>query len=351
MAVYDGVALDGVKVRVDNARILLGGATVARGYRNPISPDPFAEPGWFRTDDLGTVDDSGVLRVLGRVDDAVSTGGLTVLPQLVESALAGHPAIAECAVFGVPDERLGQRVVAALVLTPGSSAPMWPSCATTWRRPSMPPRRHERCTSSTSCPVAASASSTGARSPPVTRAELGRRPPNPSARQFSRRLGHDGDMRREVTSADELRAIVGQPTAAVAKKVTDRLSEAQQIWLKQSPLGFVATTDAHGRVDVSPKGDPPGFVQIIDDTTIAIPERPGNRRVDGFLNVLQRPHVGTVFVIPGRGDTLRINGTARILSDADYFDAMAVDGKRPILALEIAIEEVFFHCPKGIPAL
>ncbi|CDO28454.1 pyridoxamine 5'-phosphate oxidase family protein [Mycolicibacterium porcinum] len=154
-------------------------------------------------------------------------------------------------------------------------------------------------------------------------------------------------MRREVTSADELRAIVGQPTAAVAKKVTDRLSEAQQGWLKQSPLGFVATTDAQGRVDVSPKGDPPGFVQIIDDTTIAIPERPGNRRVDGFLNVLQRPNVGTVFVIPGRGDTLRINGTGRILSDADYFDAMAVDGKRPILALEIAIEEVFFHCPKA----
>ncbi|CQD08784.1 phosphohydrolase [Mycolicibacterium conceptionense] len=154
-------------------------------------------------------------------------------------------------------------------------------------------------------------------------------------------------MRREVTSADELRAIVGQPTAAVAKKVTDRLSEAQQGWLKQSPLGFVATTDAHGRVDVSPKGDPPGFVQIIDATTIAIPERPGNRRVDGFLNVLQRPHVGTVFVIPGRGDTLRINGTARILSDADYFDDMAVGGKRPILALEIAIEEVFFHCPKA----
>lgn len=154
-------------------------------------------------------------------------------------------------------------------------------------------------------------------------------------------------MRREVTSADELRAIVGQPTPAVAKKVTDRLSEAQQCWLKQSPLGFVATTDAHGRVDVSPKGDPPGFVQILDATTIAIPERPGNRRVDGFLNVLQRPHVGTVFVIPGRGDTLRINGTGRILSDADYFDDMAVGGKRPILALEIAIEEVFFHCPKA----
>lgn len=121
--VYDGVALDGVAVRLDDSRIVLGGATVAKGYRNPISPDPFAEPGWFRTDDIGNVDDSGALRVLGRIDDAVSTGGLTVLPQLVEAALAGHPAIADCAVFGVPDDRLGQRVVAALVLTPGSPAP------------------------------------------------------------------------------------------------------------------------------------------------------------------------------------------------------------------------------------
>ncbi len=121
--VYDGVPLDGVSVRIDDSRIVLGGPTVAKGYRNPVSPDPFAEPGWFRTDDLGTVDDSGVLRVLGRVDDAISTGGLTVLPQLVESALAGHPAIGECAVFGVADERLGQRVVAAVVLTPGSAPP------------------------------------------------------------------------------------------------------------------------------------------------------------------------------------------------------------------------------------
>jgi PPOX class probable FMN-dependent enzyme len=154
-------------------------------------------------------------------------------------------------------------------------------------------------------------------------------------------------MRRDVTTAEELRAIVGQPTPAVANKVRAKLSDAQMNWLSHSPLGFVATTDADGRVDVSPKGDPPGFVHIIDDATIAIPERPGNRRVDGYLNVLQRPHVGTVFVIPGRGDTLRINGTARVLADADYFDTMAVDGKRPILALEIAVEEVFFHCPKA----
>ena len=154
-------------------------------------------------------------------------------------------------------------------------------------------------------------------------------------------------MSNEVTTVDELRAIVGHPIEAVAKKVTDRLSGAHRLWLAHSPLGFVATTDAQGRVDVSPKGDPPGFVHVLDDLTIAIPERPGNKRVDGYLNVLQRPQVGTLFVIPGRGDTLRINGRARILSDADYFDAMAVQGKRPILALEIAVEEVFFHCAKA----
>lgn len=154
-------------------------------------------------------------------------------------------------------------------------------------------------------------------------------------------------MRREVNTVDELRAIVGRPDHYVANKVRDRLSPVQRDWLAHSPLGFVATTDARGRVDVSPKGDPPGFVHVIDDTAIAIPERPGNKRVDGYLNVLQNPHVGTVFLIPGRGDTLRINGTAKIVSDADYFDVLAVKGKRPILALEVAVEEVFFHCAKA----
>ena len=154
-------------------------------------------------------------------------------------------------------------------------------------------------------------------------------------------------MRREVTTVDDLREIVGHPNSAVKNKVGDRLSAVQKDWLAHSPLGFVATTDAAGRVDVSPKGDPPGFVHVIDDTTIAIPERPGNKRVDGYLNVLERPHVGTLFLIPGRGDTLRINGAARILADADYFDEMVVADKRPILALEIDVHEVFFHCAKA----
>ena len=121
--VYDGVALDGVRVRVRaDGRIALGGVTLAKGYRNPVDPDPFAD-GWFRTDDLGSVDDSGVLTVLGRVDDAISTGGLTVLPGPVEAALCSHPAVRDCAVFGVDDSRLGQRVVAAVVVAAGSVAP------------------------------------------------------------------------------------------------------------------------------------------------------------------------------------------------------------------------------------
>ncbi|WP_286131909.1 o-succinylbenzoate--CoA ligase [Mycobacterium sp. IS-1556] len=131
--VYDGVPLNGVRVRIvdgaarsatsDPGRIVLGGATVAKGYRNPVAPDPFAEAGWFRTDDVGALDASGRLTVLGRADDAISSGGLTVIPQVVETAVGGHPAVAECAVFGVPDERLGQRVAVAVVLAPGCDAP------------------------------------------------------------------------------------------------------------------------------------------------------------------------------------------------------------------------------------
>jgi O-succinylbenzoic acid--CoA ligase len=122
--VYDGVPLDGVRLRVDaDGRIVIGGPTLAKGYRNPVDPDPFAEPGWFRTDDLGALDEGVALTVLGRADDAISTGGLTVLPQPVEAALCSHPAVGDCAVFGVADERLGQRVVAAIVLRDGCQPP------------------------------------------------------------------------------------------------------------------------------------------------------------------------------------------------------------------------------------
>ncbi|QCQ92300.1 o-succinylbenzoate--CoA ligase [Rhodococcus sp. SGAir0479] len=117
--VYDGVPLDGTTVRLDDdSRVVIGGATVASGYRGLPEHPAFAEPGWFRTDDAGTLTD-GVLTILGRLDEAISTGGLTVVPQVVEAVLGSHPAVRECAVLGVPDDRLGQRVVAVVVPRPG----------------------------------------------------------------------------------------------------------------------------------------------------------------------------------------------------------------------------------------
>ncbi|MEB3069847.1 o-succinylbenzoate--CoA ligase [Mycolicibacter sp. MYC017] len=120
--VYDGVPLPGVRVRIDDGRVVIGGPTLAVGYRNPVSPNPFEQPGWFVTDDVGALDVSGVLTVLGRADDAISTGGLTVMPGPVEAVLSTHPAVAECAVFAVPDDRLGQRVAAAVVVA-GTTPP------------------------------------------------------------------------------------------------------------------------------------------------------------------------------------------------------------------------------------
>ncbi|GAB2451401.1 pyridoxamine 5'-phosphate oxidase family protein [Conyzicola lurida] len=118
-------------------------------------------------------------------------------------------------------------------------------------------------------------------------------------------------------------------------------------WLAGSSLVFIATSDGHGNLDVSPKGDPAGFVTVLDNTTIAIPDRPGNRRVDGFRNILVHPYVGLVFLVPGRGDTLRINGRATIVRDAPFFDEMVVREHRPDLAIVVDIEEVFFHCSKA----
>ncbi|MCL1872400.1 MAG: pyridoxamine 5'-phosphate oxidase family protein [Promicromonosporaceae bacterium] len=157
-------------------------------------------------------------------------------------------------------------------------------------------------------------------------------------------MGHGGTP---VTSAAELEQVLGEPTPAARRKERTRLHDIDRAWLAASPLVFVATADAAGNADVSPKGDPPGFTLVLDDTTIALPERPGNRRADGFHNLLQNPHVGLIYVIPGRGDTLRINGQARVLRDAPYAERMAVRGSVPTFVVEVAVEQVFFHCSKA----
>lgn len=151
----------------------------------------------------------------------------------------------------------------------------------------------------------------------------------------------------EVGSEDELREIVGVPKPSALHKERSRLHELDRQWLAESPFCLIATADAGGACDVSPKGDPAGFTLVLDDTTLAIPDRPGNRRVDGLRNVLVNPHVGLLYFIPGRGDTLRINGRARVVRDAPFFDAMAVQGHRPPLALLVEVEQVFHHCAKS----
>jgi len=151
----------------------------------------------------------------------------------------------------------------------------------------------------------------------------------------------------EVTSPAELRELLGTPSRGALAKERDRLHELDREWLAASPFCLVATSGADGTCDVSPKGDPAGFTLVLDDATVVLPERPGNRRADGFVNILNNPHVGLVFFVPGRGDTLRINGRARLVRDAPYFDRLVVRGHRPVLAVVVQIEQVFHHCAKA----
>jgi PPOX class probable FMN-dependent enzyme len=151
----------------------------------------------------------------------------------------------------------------------------------------------------------------------------------------------------EITTEAELNALLGEPTAAAAGKERTALDAIHRQWLAASPFCLVATSAADGSCDVSPKGDPPGFTLVLDDRTIALPERAGNRRADGFRNILANPHVGLIHLLPGRGDTLRINGRARLVRDAGLLDRMVVKGHRPLLAMVVDVEQVFFHCAKA----
>ena len=138
----------------------------------------------------------------------------------------------------------------------------------------------------------------------------------------------------EVLSSEaEIDSIVGRPNSRVLAKVTNRLDDLCREFIGASPFLVVSSSDSQGRMDCSPKGDPAGFVQVLDDWTLAIPERPGNRRADTFRNVLQNPKVGLVFLVPGKGETLRINGTARIVRDSWLREKLAHKGIVPQLAL------------------
>ena len=150
-----------------------------------------------------------------------------------------------------------------------------------------------------------------------------------------------------LTTHEQLVDLLGEPVARVARKVRPELHTLDRAWIAAAPLVLLATSDAAGRCDVSPKGDPPGSFAAPDARTVVLPERPGNRRADGYHNILDNPHVGMVFLLPGRGDTLRVNGRARLLTDPPYAEEFVVRGHRPVLFLEVEVEEVFHHCAKA----
>jgi uncharacterized protein len=154
---------------------------------------------------------------------------------------------------------------------------------------------------------------------------------------------------KEITSEAELREVLGgHAEGRAATKVRPALHPLQVEWLKASPFCVLATSDADGNCDASPKGDPAGhLIHVLDPRTVAIAERPGNKRVDGYLTILANPHVGIISLIPGRNDTLRINGRARLVRDAPWFGDLTVRGQRPVLALLVEIDQVFSHCPKA----
>ncbi len=156
-----------------------------------------------------------------------------------------------------------------------------------------------------------------------------------------------GDRLVPVKSAKELREILGPVSERARTKARSVLSEIDRQWLAASPFCLMATSAADGSCDVSPKGDPPGFTLVLDEKTIVVPERLGNRRADSFHNVLENGQVGLIYFVPGRGDTLRINGQGQLVRNGPFFDQLVVNGHRPSLALVVTIDEVFFHCSKA----
>lgn len=151
----------------------------------------------------------------------------------------------------------------------------------------------------------------------------------------------------KILSIEELRAVYPQPHAGAVMKQRPALDVHSRAFIALSPFVLVATADETGHCDVSPKGDAPGFVRVLDETHLVIPDRPGNNRLDGLTNLIGNPKIGLLFLIPGREDTLRVNGNAWIVRDAELLAALAVDGKQPKTAIGIEVTEVFVHCPKA----
>jgi PPOX class probable FMN-dependent enzyme len=150
-----------------------------------------------------------------------------------------------------------------------------------------------------------------------------------------------------ITSLDELRAVTGEPSRIVQRKVLAELDEHARDYIARSRFCLLATAGADGSCDVSPRGEPGAVALVLDAKTLILPDRPGNKRMDSFGNILQNPHVGLLFLMPPMTETLRVNGRARLVRAAPYFADLAVDGRLPRFAVEVAVDEVYLHCAKA----
>jgi len=150
-----------------------------------------------------------------------------------------------------------------------------------------------------------------------------------------------------IRSEAQLRALLGEPAALTCAKISDRLNAMTRVFVERSPLVCLATSDADGGCDLSPRGDPAGFVRILDERTLLIPERPGNRLADSLRNILANPHVGLLFIVPGATDTFRVNGRATITTDAALLAPSTVEGKAPRLGVLVDIDEAYTQCSKA----
>lgn len=152
-----------------------------------------------------------------------------------------------------------------------------------------------------------------------------------------------------VTTAAEVKAILGADFPSQVQKILDHIDPHCRAWIERSPFVVISSVNAAGEMDVSPKGDPPGFVKVLDAHTLAIPDRIGNHRGDTFMNVLENPNVGLMFVVPKRREVVRVSGTAQVVKDPELLDTMAAaNGKAPDLALLVRVREAFFHCGKSM---
>jgi PPOX class probable FMN-dependent enzyme len=154
---------------------------------------------------------------------------------------------------------------------------------------------------------------------------------------------------RAITSEDDLREVIGGvATDVVVSKISDRLNDLTRQFVERSPFVCIATGRPDGGLDVSPRGDPAGFVRVLDERTLLLPDRPGNRLADTLTNLLVDPRVALLFLIPGVGDSFRVNGRGRIVEDAELLEASAVDGKVPKLGIVVEVEEAYTQCSKAL---